>query len=168
MALGVWAMTARARLAAVLRQGLLTPGIRGRQAALSLGTVALNLLAFALCARATGTALGFAATLTLVPVILFSMVLPLSLGGWGLREGSAAALFPLAGASSEAGLAASVAFGLAFLVSSLPGAAILLLDWRGSAAPPVTDSGLPPVETRPALSHSLPDPNPFDTRRRQD
>ena len=54
-------------------------------------------------------------------MILFAMVLPLSISGWGLREGAAAALFPLAGLSASAGLAASVAFGLTFLAITLPG-----------------------------------------------
>jgi uncharacterized membrane protein YbhN (UPF0104 family) len=92
---------------------------------LSLGTTACNLLAFAFCARATGTALGPSAVMALVPLILLAMLIPASVSGWGFREGAAAALFPLAGASPSAGLAASVAFGLVFLVSVLPGALIL-------------------------------------------
>ena len=100
------------------------------QIALSLGTATANLLAFDACARATGTALPLSALMVLVPLIITTMLLPISISGWGLREGAAAALFPLAGASSEAGLAASIAFGLVFLVSTLPGIAILLATTR--------------------------------------
>jgi glycosyltransferase 2 family protein len=97
--------------------------------------VACNLAAFAFCARATGTALPLAAILALVPLILLTMVLPLTIGGWGLREGAAAALFPLAGASAAAGLATSIAFGLMLLVSVLPGLVALWPVPRARADP---------------------------------
>lgn len=101
--------------------------------ALSLGTATANLLAFDFCARATGTHLPVGAIAVLVPLILVTMVLPISVSGWGLREGAAAAFFPLAGASATAGLAASIAFGLVFLISTLPGLALLLAAGRPNA-----------------------------------
>lgn len=103
------------------------------QIALSLGTATANLLAFDFCARATGTHLPVGAIPVLVPLILVTMVLPISVSGWGLREGAAAAFFPLAGASATAGLAASIAFGLVFLISTLPGLALLLAAGRPNA-----------------------------------
>jgi uncharacterized membrane protein YbhN (UPF0104 family) len=109
-----------------LRAGLLARGLWPRQLILSLGVVACNLLTFAFAARATGTVMSPEAVLTLVPMILTAMILPVSVGGWGWREGAAAALFPLAGASAAAGLAASVAFGLVLLAASLPGVLPLL------------------------------------------
>lgn len=109
-----------------LRLTLLAPGIWPRQVALNLAITAANLAAFVFCARATGTAMSLTETIVLVPLILFTMILPLTVSGWGLREGAAAGLFPLIGASAQAGLAASVAFGLMFLVSSLPGLLVLV------------------------------------------
>ncbi|MFD1342697.1 lysylphosphatidylglycerol synthase transmembrane domain-containing protein [Litorisediminicola beolgyonensis] len=88
---------------------------------LSLITSGCNILAFYACARAIGTELPLAATLGLVPLILFMMLVPFTIAGWGLREGAAATIFPVAGASGSAGLAASVAFGLIFLAAVLPG-----------------------------------------------
>lgn len=105
------------------------------QIMLSLGTASANLLAFDFCARATGTDLSLAAIAVIVPLILVAMVLPISVAGWGLREGAAAALFPLAGASAAAGLAASIAFGLIFLVSTLPGLVVILAARRNDPAP---------------------------------
>ena len=70
-----------------------------------------------------------AARLMMAPAVILLlgwMLVPLTIGGWGLREGTAAALFPLVGGSGEAGLAASIAFGLVLLASSLPGAITLL------------------------------------------
>lgn len=123
-----------------LGQGFLrtmaAPQVRNRQIALSLGTALCNVAAFALCAQAIGAPLPVAAALALVPVILFTMLIPLTVSGWGLREGAAAALLPLAGLTAAEGMAASVTFGLVFLVSSLPGAAVLALNPGGGAVKP--------------------------------
>jgi len=115
---------------AALRLGLLAPGVWPRQVGLSLLIVACNLASFAFCAMATGTNLPFAAIVTILPLILTSMMIPLSVGGWGLREGAAAAIWPVLGAQAEAGIAASIAFGLVILAASLPGIWVLLARRR--------------------------------------
>jgi glycosyltransferase 2 family protein len=107
-------------------RALLAPGVWPRQVVLGVAIVACNLAAFWCVSEATGTRLTLEATLTVVPLILTAMLLPVSVGGWGWREGAAAALFPLAGATGEAGLAASVAFGLMVLAGALPGVVPLL------------------------------------------
>lgn len=104
-----------------LDAALLSRAVFPRQAALSLGTAACNLAAFAFCAIAIGAPLPLVAVLAVVPLILFTMLIPISVSGWGLREGAAAALFPLVGATATQGFAASVAFGLVFIVAVLPG-----------------------------------------------
>lgn len=123
-----------ARFVGASRVALLAPGARLPQATLSLGIVAANLATFAFAARATGTAMPLEGVLVLVPLVLTAMLLPLSIGGWGFREGTAAALFPLVGASAEAGFAASLAFGLVVLAASLPG--LIPLARPRAAAPP--------------------------------
>ncbi|OSP56024.1 hypothetical protein BV911_04680 [Pseudoruegeria sp. SK021] len=107
--------------AEAIRLGLLSPRVWPRQVVLGVVIVACNLASFAFCALATGTDLSLEAILTLGPLIMTAMILPLSIGGWGVREGAAALVFPLVGALPEAGVAASVAFGVVLLVSSLPG-----------------------------------------------
>lgn len=97
-----------------------------RLAALSAAIVALNLLSFAAATRATGTTLSTEAIVTLIPLILTAMLVPLSIGGWGWREGAAAALIPLSGLEPAQGLAAGAAFGLAILAAALPGAVFAL------------------------------------------
>ncbi len=119
-----------AGLRADVARALLARGAWPRQAALSAAAAGLNLLSFDFCARATGTDLPASAVMALVPLILGTMILPVTIAGWGLREGAAAALFPIAGASGAAGLAASVAFGVMFLVSTLPGVIVLLTRRR--------------------------------------
>lgn len=115
---------------------LLAPEVRRRQAALSLAAVALLLAGFWCCAQATGTTLSPGATAALGPLILLAMLVPLSVGGWGLREGAAAALWPLLGAvpgEAAAGVAASAAFGFAATAASLPGLLPLLRRRRARA-----------------------------------
>ena len=115
-----------------------SPGVRARQAGLSLGAASCNVAAFACCAGAIGVTLPPATALALVPPILFTMLIPLTVSGWGLREGAAAVLLPLAGASASEGMAASVAFGLAVLAAALPGVAASGVGARTSARAPGT------------------------------
>lgn len=104
-----------------LRRCLAEPGVARRQTALSAGTTFCILTAFACCAAAVGAPLSSAAAVAVVPLVLFAMLLPISIAGWGVREGAALALLPVAGLTEAEALAASVAFGLTALVSTLPG-----------------------------------------------
>jgi uncharacterized membrane protein YbhN (UPF0104 family) len=115
-----------ARWLAALRWSVLHRDVALRQAALSLGTVAANVLSFAAAAAATGLVLPAGAVFALLPLVLFAMLIPFGIGGWGFREGAAVALLPMAGASAEAAFTASAAFGLVFLTASLSG---LALSW---------------------------------------
>jgi uncharacterized membrane protein YbhN (UPF0104 family) len=101
------------------------------QLVLSAGTTASILAAFAFSALAVGLSLPFGAIVALVPLILLTMLIPITVSGWGLREGAAAALLPLAGAAMSESLATSVLFGLLGLVAVLPGAVVV---WTSSGA----------------------------------
>lgn len=103
------------------RQAFSPPTVRWSQIGLSLATALCNVAGFVFAAWAIGSALPVSAGLVLVPIILLTMIIPLTIAGWGIREGAAAALFPLAGAAAAEGLAASVAFGLVFACVALPG-----------------------------------------------
>jgi uncharacterized membrane protein YbhN (UPF0104 family) len=113
------------RLGQSVRTALIDDGAWIEQSALAGLIVALNLASFSLCALATGTGLSTEAILVLVPLILCAMLVPATVAGWGFREGAAAGLFPLVGASAAAGFAASLAFGLVILAASLPGLVVL-------------------------------------------
>ncbi|MBY5935596.1 flippase-like domain-containing protein [Tateyamaria omphalii] len=82
---------------------------------------------FYACARATGVVLPVEAWATLIPLVLTAMLIPLSIGGWGWREGAAAALFPLIGAPASAGVATGITYGLVLVAATLPAAVFLLL-----------------------------------------
>jgi hypothetical protein len=57
--------------------------------------------------------------------VLLAMALPLSMAGWGLREGAAALLWAAAGLDVAQGVAISISYGLVVLLSTLPGAWVL-------------------------------------------
>lgn len=110
---------------AAARAAAITGGALPVVTALSLGTTLCILIAFASAASAVGATLSLGGVLAVVPVVLLSMVLPISVGGWGVREGAAVALLPLAGATMSESLAASILFGLVALAATLPGIAFL-------------------------------------------
>lgn len=91
------------------------------QVFLSFLIVVANLASFALVAAATGVHLGMPEVLYTVPLILLAMLLPFSVAGWGYREGAAAAVFPLVGATAAEGVGASIVFGAVILLANLPG-----------------------------------------------
>lgn len=77
-----------------------------------------------LLAQAVDAPVGFLACLLIVPPTLLIATLPISLGGWGVREGALAAGFSLVGASVGGAVAVSVVMGLA---GPLAGAAFELV-----------------------------------------
>jgi uncharacterized membrane protein YbhN (UPF0104 family) len=115
--------------AADLRQGLLArhawPGILIASAVVVAGHAAT----FVIAARTAGLTASTAVLLPLALLVLLAMALPLSVGGWGPREGVAAWAFALAGLSAAAGVTTAVVYGVMVLVASLPGAVVLLAGW---------------------------------------
>lgn len=77
-------------------------------------------------ARALGASLTIVDCLILAPFPLFLSALPISLGGWGVREGALVVAFGLVGVPSQMALAISVLFGLSILAATLPGGLVLL------------------------------------------
>ncbi|MDT8317699.1 MAG: UPF0104 family protein, partial [bacterium] len=54
------------------------------------------------------------------PVFLFTFI-PISLAGWGVREGAMVGIFLLIGASKETVLPISILYGLIVIIHSMPG-----------------------------------------------
>lgn len=112
-------------------------------------------LAAAMCglggAWVLGLGLGLDQPLQAVIVVLggamLVSLLPVSLGGWGVREASVVVLFSALGVAPERALAMSVAFGLLQLLVALPGGLLWWLD--GHAAPTQAPTQAPALDAAP-------------------
>jgi uncharacterized membrane protein YbhN (UPF0104 family) len=121
-------------LMASARQALLGPSVLPVQLGSSLVVVLSYLAVFLMAARAVGVDTPTVVLLPLLAPVLVTMLLPVTIAGWGLREGAAAALWSAVGLPASDGVAMSMAYGLLVLVSSLPGAAIIVFTlWRDRA-----------------------------------
>jgi len=65
----------------------------------------------------------------LVPPVILAMSLPISIGGWGIREGVMISFFGFIGISTTAAFSLSVLFGILMLIIYLPGGVFWIL-WR--------------------------------------
>jgi glycosyltransferase 2 family protein len=100
--------------------------------ALAAAAAGLNLLAFILLGRALGMHLDVAACFALAGGASLLAVLPVSLGGWGVREAAMVGLLAPLGVSAVSAVAVSVLWGLMPLVVSWP-AGISWWVGRGAA-----------------------------------
>lgn len=106
-------------------RALLAPGALPVQLVTSLAVVGSYLATYLAAARAVGVATPAGVLLPMVAPILMAMLVPMTVAGWGAREGAAAALWAAVGLPGAEGVAVSVAYGLLVLVSSLPGGLVL-------------------------------------------
>lgn len=84
-----------------------------------------HLAVFVVVARSVGVATPLVELAALGLVVLLASALPLSIAGWGPREGAAAWLFAEAGLGAATGVSVAVAFGVVSLVATLPGVVAL-------------------------------------------
>lgn len=70
----------------------------------------------------------------LFPPVLLISSLPVSIAGWGVREGAMVAAFGFVGVDEGAALVLSILLGLAFIAINLPGGALWLTE--GGRMPP--------------------------------
>jgi uncharacterized membrane protein YbhN (UPF0104 family) len=87
-------------------------------------------------ARSVGADIALYECVVLVPAVMLLAMLPVSVAGWGVREGAMVVAMGLLGVSRTDALATSVLFGLATAGSGLPGLVLWLTTSRqpGSAA----------------------------------
>lgn len=105
-------------------RGLLNPRVLPLQIVSSLLVVATYLTVFWLLAFSADGDMSAVQVFTLMALcslLLLAMIIPVTVAGWGVREGAAAVLWPLAGLPAEQGVALSVGYGLTIFLSSLPG-----------------------------------------------
>jgi uncharacterized membrane protein YbhN (UPF0104 family) len=118
-----------ARAVAVdLRYGVLAPHVWPQLALASVLVVAGHTATFVIAARVAGSTAPLGELLALVMVVQTAMVIPLSIGGWGLREGVAAWAFAAAGLGAATGVTVATVYGVLTLAAVAPGAGLLLGD----------------------------------------
>jgi len=109
-----------------MQSALLAPRVLPVQLAASLAVAASYIGVYACCVLALDPAAPASSWLPLIPLVLFTMLIPASIAGWGLREGAAALLWPLAGLPAAEGITAAVLYGALSLAASTPGLIMLL------------------------------------------
>lgn len=81
-------------------------------------------------ARSLGIDAGLLPITVLVPAVLLVSMIPITVAGWGVREGAMIAALAFAGIASTESLALSVLYGLAMIVWGLVGGLLWLLAGR--------------------------------------
>lgn len=82
-------------------------------------------------------AVGFGAELKLIefsllwPVVVILSMIPISIAGWGVREGAMVLAFHILGNPSSIALATSVTFGFIMLLASIPGGLVWAVSFSG-------------------------------------
>lgn len=87
-------------------------------------------MVFWMLGRHSGLGVDLTMCVVLVPLALLFTILPISLAGWGMREGVIVVAFGFAGGNTIAALATSMLIGAAFAVAALPGALLWLTRSR--------------------------------------
>ena len=105
---------------------LLSADALPRQIASSVVVVGSYVATYLVAARAVGVDTPLFTLLPLVAPVLVTMLVPMTVAGWGIREGSAAVLWGAVGLTVVDGVAISVAYGLLVLLCSVPGGFILV------------------------------------------
>jgi len=96
---------------------------------LSLGCLihAFTIVVVWLLARAQGLSLPLPDVAVLFTVMIGVVIVPISIGGWGVRELAVISLLAIYGVAPERALLFSVCFGLALAIGALPGALLWIL-----------------------------------------
>lgn len=80
-----------------------------------------------LIAQSLGVTIGALACIALFPFINLVTVIPISFAGWGIREGATISIFGLIGVGPEDSMSISILFGVALLVTGIPGGILWFL-----------------------------------------
>ena len=135
----------------VRRGGLLAGGVWPRLTVASVLNVVGHTATFVVAARVAGSTAPLGELVALLLVVQTAAVIPLSVGGWGPREGVAAWAFAAAGFGAAAGVTIATLYAVLMLVAVLPGAGLLLGDavHRGRGRGPGRGPGHPDKSRQP-------------------
>jgi uncharacterized membrane protein YbhN (UPF0104 family) len=122
---------------------LLRPAVATRVVLASVVSTAGHVGVFLVAVHTVGVSAAPALLVPLALTVLVGSAIPLSVAGWGPREGVTAGVFALAGLGSATGLTVSIVFGVLGAVATVPGLAVLLADVVVRRRRPVTTSTEP-------------------------
>lgn len=105
-----------------------SPGSISLQVGLSIITHLFAMMAFFILGTGVGMTYPLPVYLALVPPVILLTILPISLAGWGIREGAMVGFFLLVGADKASVLSFSILYGLLALAASLPGLLVFLMQ----------------------------------------
>jgi uncharacterized membrane protein YbhN (UPF0104 family) len=111
-----------------LRGQLLVPQIWPRLVLASVLVVAGHTATFVVAARVAGYTAPLGELVALLMVVQTAGSIPLTIGGWGPREGAAAWAFAAAGLGAATGITVATLYAVLMLAAVAPGAALLLGD----------------------------------------
>lgn len=95
---------------------------------MSVITNAASAISFYFIARALGAPIHAIDFIIIIPVVNLIMMIPISMAGWGIREGAMVYFGALVGLSHPAALAISLMGGLTLIINSAPGFYFYFLD----------------------------------------
>jgi len=84
----------------------------------------LSVVIVMIIAIGLGMNINFGGFFLIIPLVTLIMVVPISIAGWGVREGVMVVGFGYLGVSPELALALSILYGLSVLIVALPGGVI--------------------------------------------
>jgi glycosyltransferase 2 family protein len=90
--------------------------------------IALGLVIY-LIGRGLGAKIGIVDTLILFPPAMLLSMVPITLGGWGVREAAIVWLYGSVGVPADLALGISIMFGLVITAAGLPGGLLWLIAW---------------------------------------
>ncbi len=120
--------------------------------------VAGHTATFVVAARVAGCTAPLGELVALLLVVQIAVVIPLSIGGWGPREGAAAWAFAAAGLGAATGVTIATLYAVLMLVAVAPGAGLLLGDAvrRGRRPARPDESRRPDLARRPEAERLVP------------
>jgi uncharacterized membrane protein YbhN (UPF0104 family) len=123
-----WLTSAARAVSADLRHGLLARDVWPQLTLSSVLVVAGHTATFVIAARVAGCTAPLGDLVALLMVVQTAVVIPLSIGGWGPREGVAAWAFAAAGLGAATGVTVATLYAVVMLAAVAPGAGLLLGD----------------------------------------
>jgi uncharacterized membrane protein YbhN (UPF0104 family) len=127
-AAGVRARSALRRELDELSAGVGSPGAFVRVVVASIVVVACHVVTFGVAVAAVGATVPPPRLAAIALVVLLAGSIPLSIGGWGPREGLAGWAFAVAGLGASTGVAASALFGVVAMIAVAPGLVLAVMS----------------------------------------